>query len=191
MEPRALRRLALLALVCAALAAPADDFSVEKAVAPAQVEYYDVSGDSAAEIRRQLNMRRPAADDDGSRRFDARTRWYYRWNWPGYGRSRCDLDDASLKLEVKVIFPRWRPGPRATADLRRRWNRYVRALAEHEAGHVRIARRHYQNVEGAIRRSTCNRADDAAHQALARIRQEDAAYDATTEHGRTQGARFP
>ena len=43
----------------------------------------------------------------------------------------------------------------------------------------------------AIKGATCRSADAAAQAQLALIRKHDVSYDAATQHGATQGARFP
>jgi len=46
-------------------------------------------------------------------------------------------------------------------------------------------------VINAIRRATCATAEAKAQDVLADIRQNDVNFDATTNHGETQGAKFP
>ena len=50
---------------------------------------------------------------------------------------------------------------------------------------------HPRAVVRAIRHATCGTADAAARKQLNLIRKHDVAYDASTQHGATQGARFP
>jgi hypothetical protein len=49
----------------------------------------------------------------------------------------------------------------------------------------------YPAVVRAIKRATCRSADAAGLKQLNLIRKHDAAYDEATQHGATQGARFP
>ena len=68
----------------------------------------------------------------------------------------------------------------------------VRGLgARHEQGHVDYAVNHRLAVLRAIRNATCSTANAAALRQLDLIRKHDVAYDKTTNHGATQGARFP
>jgi predicted secreted Zn-dependent protease len=186
-----LRRLSpILALVLAALfahAAPAAEPSPR--VAHATMTYYAVGGTTTAQIRERLNARAPRSPDGC--RCDAFTRWTFHWNWPGYGSSNCDLSRAAVSLKVTVSFPRWTHPRAASAAVTAAWRRYVRALARHEAGHVDYAVAHYPAVVRAIKRGTCGTADAAAQAQLTLIRKHDAAYDASTRHGATQGAHFP
>ena len=96
-----------------------------------------------------------------------------------------------MTLRVVVGFPRWTHPKAAPASLASAWARYVRALARHEQGHVDYAVSHKAAVVRAIKNATCGSANAAALKQLDLIRKHDVAYDKTTGHGATQGARFP
>jgi predicted secreted Zn-dependent protease len=185
------RRLPLIvALALAAvLAHPALAAEPSPRVAHATMTYYAVGGTTPAQIRARLNARAPSSPDGC--RCDAFTRWTYHWNWPGYGRASCQLNTAVVSLRVVVSFPRWTHPRAASAAVAAAWARYARALARHEQGHVDYAVAHYPAVVRAIKHGTCGTADAAAQAQLALIRKHDAAYDASTRHGATQGASFP
>jgi predicted secreted Zn-dependent protease len=184
------RSLLFAALALGALLAhPALAAEPSPRVAHATMIYYDVGGTTAAQVRARLNARAPASPDGC--RCDAFTRWTYRWNWPGYGSASCRLSAAVVSLRVSVSFPRWTHPKTASPALAAAWARYVRALARHEQGHVDYAVARYPVVVRAIKQATCRTADDAAQAQLARIRKHDVAYDTATQHGATQGARFP
>lgn len=150
----------------------------------ATVEFYDVGGSTESEIRTQLNARGPGG-------YDAFTKWYVRWSWPGYGTAECRLQDAEVSYDMTVLFPRWTPTTHATPELISKWNDYLYALAVHENGHVDNVVAHYPAVVAAIKGSTCLSAESAAQAVLQQMREFDLRYDDTTDHGRTQGARFP
>ena len=99
---------------------------------------------------------------------------------------------AKVTLRVVVSFPRWTHPKAAPAALAAAWARYSRALARHEQGHVDYAVARYPAVVRAIKSATCTYrerrragAAEADPQARRRLRQ------APTQHGATQGARFP
>jgi predicted secreted Zn-dependent protease len=184
--------LATALLLLAACAAPAVQSSAARplptsypvAFPNATPEFYAVSGATADEIRAQLNARGPSG-------YDAYTRWHIRWQWPGYGTADCRLQDAEVAYEITVTFPRWTPVAEATPELAAKWNAYLYALALHENGHVANVVAHYPTVVAAIKRSTCLTAEAAAQAILQQMRDFDVQYDTNTDHGRTQGARFP
>lgn len=152
--------------------------------ANATVQFYDVTGSTEQELRRQLT----AAGPNG---YDAYTKWSIRWNWPGRGEKDCRLNEAEVSYEVIVTFPRWTPPTAATPELVTKWNRFLRALADHERRHVENVVKRFPAVGAAIKNATCLTAEAAAQAALEPIRQFDSQYDLNTDHGRSQGAHFP
>jgi predicted secreted Zn-dependent protease len=181
--------LALVLVAAAAVGAPAATPPGTARVAHATMVYYAVGGTTPAQIRARLNARAPASPDGFH--GDAFTRWSFAWHWPGSADGRCRVSEATVTLKVSVSFPRWTHPKAASAATAAAWARYARALARHEQGHVDFARAHYAAVARAIRGATCKTADAAGQKQLNVIRKHDVAYDAATQHGATQGARFP
>jgi predicted secreted Zn-dependent protease len=179
-----------LALAAAVVApAPAATPPGTARVAHATMVYYAVGGATPAQIRARLNARAPASPDGFH--GDAFTRWSFRWQWPGSSDGRCRVGEATVTMRIDVSFPRWTHPKAASAATAAAWARYARALARHEQGHVDFARAHYAAVVRAIRGASCKTANAAGAKQLAVIRRHDIAYDAATQHGATQGARFP
>lgn len=183
--PLLLLALALLPV----LAQPAGAAARKPPVRHAKMVYYAVGGATPEQVRAQIDARRPTAPDGFP--WDAYTRWDFHWSWPGYGSSSCSLSKAVVTLRVVVSFPRWTHPKAAPASLAAAWSRFTRALARHEQGHVDYAVARYPAVVRAIKRATCRSADAAGLEQLNLIRKHDAAYDKATQHGATQGARFP
>ena len=189
------RRLTpLLALALALAAAPAPGAAAATPPAGPRVRhatmvYYAVGGTTPAQIRARLNARAPASPDGFH--GDAFTRWSFRWRWPGSADGRCRVNEATVTLQIAVSFPRWTHPKAASAAVAAAWARYARALARHEQGHVDYALAHYPAVVRAIRHATCRTAAAAVQRQLDVISRHDVAYDAATQHGATQGARFP
>src|SRR5205085_947654 len=98
------------------------------------VQYYEVSGQSVAEIRASLNRVRPRDPNDGLA-VDAVNRWYISWRWPRDGSGGCLLARTELRFTATLRMPRL-AGPTPPA-VRARWNAYISALVTHEAGHLR------------------------------------------------------
>lgn len=184
-----IRRLAVALVATAGFASAAPAATPSPRIAHATMHYYAVGGVTEAQIRARLNANAPASPDGF--KGDAYTSWHYHWGWPGYGTSTCNLAKAVVRLAVDVHFPRWTHPKAASAVVVAAWNRYAKALAVHESGHARYARARYPFVLRAIEHATCRTADAAAQAQVALIRKHDLAYDASTHHGETQGARFP
>ena len=187
------RRFFLFLAFCLPLAPALAEPVVAAAPAPrvknATMVYYDVGGTTPAQIRERLEARAPRSPDGYP--GDVFARWEFRWNWPGYGSSSCTLAQAKVTLRVTVSFPRWTHPKAAPASLAAAWARYSLALARHEQGHVNWAIAHRPAVLRAIKNATCRTANAAALKQLNLIRKHDVSYDKTTQHGATQGARFP
>lgn len=162
----------------------------EKIIDNADFAFYDIEGDDEDELREQMDDLSPTGAD-GFDAGDAFADWSFRWTWPGYGESDCDLSEAKVTLDIEVVFPRWEPDEDADPELVEKWNEYIEALAIHEKGHVDYVLEREDDVLEAIQDATCDTADDAATEVLDEIRQHDLDYDEETNHGETQGARFP
>jgi predicted secreted Zn-dependent protease len=154
------------------------------------IDYYPVDGGDAMAIRRAIDAARPTDAHDG-RRVDALSSWDLRWSWPRTRRGGCDLAAATIRYKATVRMPQLAATARLTAAERADWDRYVAALARHEAGHVRYTYRHRGDILAAIRRATCRTADAAALAALAGLDADQIAYDRETAHGTKDGASFP
>jgi predicted secreted Zn-dependent protease len=184
--------LIIVLLLAACTGTPAANFSANRplptlfpvAFPHATAQPYDVGGSTESEIRAQLSARSPGG-------YDSYTKWYVRWNWPGQGTANCRVQDVEVSYEITVTFPRWTPPDQAAPELVTKWNGYLYALALHENGHINHVVAHVPAVVAAIKGSTCLSAEAAAQAVLQQMRAYDSQYDDTTNHGRTQGARFP
>jgi predicted secreted Zn-dependent protease len=163
--------------------------TVAGVVANAAMQYYDITGTTATELRASINASGPV--DSSGQHNDALTMWNIDWTWPLNPDSSCILSNATITTTITVTFPRWSPAPGASATLVQQWNTYQAALVTHESGHVSFVVATAPDVLAAIKGATCATAEAAAQAAVARIRQHDVDYDAETSHGATQGARFP
>src|SRR5262249_29721162 len=103
----------------------------------------------------------------------------------------------SVYIRSEITLPRWTPPPDAPPALVEQWKQFLAALETHEIGHKDISARAARDVLTAIRRldtmcpsfgAEAKRATDGI---VARLRVEQATYDAETRHGATQGATFP
>lgn len=152
------------------------------------IDWYDVTGGDADAVRAAIDRVRPRDPNDGLG-YDARTDFAVSWRWPVDGGGRCTLDRVALTIRARVAMPRL-VGPVAPA-LRARWDRYADALAAHEGRHVARVFARTGEVVAAIRAATCDAANVAGNAALERIKADEIAYDIASDHGRSEGARFP
>ena len=162
-----------------------------------RVEYFDVSGSSAQELRADLSRLGPVADNGV--RGDAYTRWRIAWKFDLTERGKvCIAGNFSVDLTVTMILPRWTPPAGASADLVGLWDRYSTALRYHEDGHHRIATAAADEVmrrlQAAARGEGCkaleNKLKTLVDEVLAEYRVRQADYDRETDSGRAQGTRI-
>ena len=163
-----------------------------------RVERYDVKGSTPLELRREINAKGPQGA--GGRRFDGYTRWDVSWNYRYQNAARsCAIASVTTTVKVTMTLPRWSNENGGSSAVRTQWARYLAALESHEQGH----RRHGINAANEVDRAIavmpsagdCDalgaNANATATRILRRYNQMDLDYDRETEHGATQGARFP
>ena len=161
----------------------------QPALAQVQMSYYDVQGADYNALLGALNSHGPCHG-----RADWKISYKYQSRKEAGG---CKVSSLTIDLELLMTLPRWTPPAGASADLVSRWERYIAALRVHEDGHLdhgRNAAREFQTVSGSAAAADCGALDGALRQRFARLiadyQARDRAYDARTEHGKTQGAWF-
>jgi predicted secreted Zn-dependent protease len=130
------------------------------------------------------------APAEGNMRRRGSTRWEIHWTVDRRSDDVCDLATAAVTRRLTVVLPHWDPEPDTDPGLLADWERYVRAVADHERGHVELLVAGADRIPPAIRAATCATADAVGHAVLDELRAENAAYDRDTNHGRNQGAWF-
>lgn len=162
-----------------------------------RTEEYAVAGATPEEIRVNMNRQRPA--DKNGRRLDAFTDWQVRHEYRHSSTAeQCALTSFKTTVEVVTTLPLW-SGNRGDTALTQRWDRYRRALEEHEKGHAQVGIRAAEVIQEELSKlpphATCPDLQQAiesrAKVILERARGEEADYDRRTRHGTAQGAVFP
>ena len=171
------------------ITAPTSATLTPVAIPNATVVYYDISGSTENELRDQLDALGPVGYD--GYKGDSTTKWYITWHWPTHPDGSCQMDQTAVSYEIKVIFPRWQPTEGVSAQLVARWEQYTAALIEHEKGHVDLVVLNVPKVAEVVKSARCEAANTVGEMVLAEIHKQEVEYDATTNHGATQGARFP
>jgi predicted secreted Zn-dependent protease len=163
-----------------------------------RVRYYDISGETARDLRHEMNRLRPQVTTGP--RTDAYTQWWIQWT-ARYRNTDAGTVIASLDTRVDVLhyLPRWNQLTNAPPELARQWRDYMRALVVHEKGHqdiaVQAAAEFARLVAAETTLASVARADERVrticNEVVARYRQREEEFDRTTRHGETQGAHFP
>lgn len=158
--------------------------------------YYDVEGTTVAELAEALQRLGPQTE---GQRFYGLTQWQlnaeYQWVESSGG---CAIENPVVRVAVTMTLPRWTP-PRGTpGELVGAWNRFARALEQHEHEHRRLAEEAAEAIRwelATLRLPNCTHAESRAQQRVADIVQDynrrNARYDEQTRHGITEGAVWP
>jgi predicted secreted Zn-dependent protease len=160
-----------------------------------RIIYFDVKGNSAAEIRHSLYANGPI-DPFGKRRL-AYTRWRIFWSWPQKN-GKPNFAQVRTNYRASMLLPRWRWAANAPAALQVQWQYLFAAIVKHERKHVINAANNYQRLGELIQQAyernpglTETDAEQIAQRELRRIRALDRILDRKTAHGRTEGVRGP
>lgn len=152
-----------------------------------RVVYYDVAGTDEASISASFHAVAP-------KRPDGRTAWGMteydnRYSSDQITRgSQCRITHAKVEIYSTVHLPRLIDEAQVPERLMVQWRSFMKGLAVHEAGHVRIQNAHLADVETALIGSRCETAKVTLDAASGRIAALQKAYDRQTENGVTQGA---
>ena len=133
----------------------------------------------------------------GGQRFHGYTRWNVRWTFRSWREAsgRCAITEVTTRLHTEVQLPELRA---ASPEQQAAFDRYLRALSDHEQGHVQIGRDAAQAIDQGIRQMPaapdCATLEREANALGRRLLQDHGArekqYDQRTRHGATQGARL-
>ncbi len=152
-------------------------------------KHYTVSGASPADVRASMNKVRPKG-------FDAYTSWNIRWNYTyRQANGRCAIASVTTRLAIAYTMPRVET---QNANLQKGFDAYLQKLRVHEDGHANIGQSVARKIDDGIAGLTapaCETLDQRANALGEKLVKEGAAadidYDRVTDHGKTQGARWP
>ena len=157
----------------------------------ARAGYYDVTGSSVAEVRRQLRAHGPVMMENG-RRAIAQNRFSMRWRWQYHatGVGGCEIQHVDVRVDMAIIYPRWVDRDTTDTAATEWWSRQEAMLKEHEEGHGLItldaAERIVKTLRG-MQGGSCDalgiRAGTLARQIYEESRARQRAYDATNTAG--------
>ena len=156
--------------------------------------YYAVTGQTPPTLLASLHRSRPAGTNST---FDGSTTWTITWNYRYSTRSGgVRLDSVEITAKIAVTLPRWTQAAGAPTNLVQSWQRYQRALAAHEEGHVRLVREAVAEMQKGVsslsdfdsKASLLEALDRACSQVVEKAKERERQYDAQTWHGRKQGA---
>ncbi len=166
---------------------------VEDVPRTARTDYYSVEGSSVQQLSASMKSRRP---------FDhnAYTAWYIDWNYSfSIHPDRWELREFDVRVQIRYTLPQWKRPTHVDPKTAVEWERFLKAVVEHEKGHANIGLRcaseikeviNFTTWEGKTRDEVKKKVDAKCKSILARFKALEARYDEDTDHGRTQGARL-
>ncbi|CAM3004837.1 Predicted secreted Zn-dependent protease [Legionella steigerwaltii] len=162
--------------------------------------FYKITGTTEQELRNQLNQLGPFSTDQ---RYDAKTSWYinwdYKWHYDNPSKNPCYLTEVKVTADIVTILPEWENKEYGSAESQLKWENYLVNLSKHEEGHENNGKEVAAEIDDALLRiapmPSCemlqSTIENTAQSILKKHNRWDINYDATTQHGRTQGAFFP
>lgn len=152
------------------------------AVCPALLFGYDVTGDTKKEyyeiegntVKELISEMKSKSKVDG-----------------GYfAKAYCSWKNDCKKFTSSCIvrLPKWKKPKDASAKTSEAWDKFYSSLVIHEEGHMDIFKKHFQPAYDKAEGKDCKTATAIYQEAQKKTSAENKNYDATTEHGKTQGA---
>jgi predicted secreted Zn-dependent protease len=185
----------VLGLLAGNAPAAVDHAGVSGPVITETRRYYELDATLLEPLRQQLAERALAAGlaggAIGSTRQDLETR--YRLEPLPTG---CRLAALSVRMDLTLDLPVWRPAGVTRRELRARWERMIGAITQHEEGHrdnaVRAARELHQRLSALGEDQDCEVLGKQAQREMLRVKLRfdlrEKAYDRRTGHGVSQGS---
>ena len=155
------------------------------------LQQYTVYGNTADQRLRQLQRCAPEGEYAGAASYQITWQYAYAVRADGL----CQVVQPKIGLHLTMILPRWQVGNSASTQEQTTWDEYIAALTTHERGHYSISKQYAQGMLSGLRNlapQQCGTiklaADSLLESKLAQLKTAQENYDATTDHGATQGA---
>lgn len=157
--------------------------------------FYDVYGNSVAQIGQQLNVCAPHLGTAGTT-YLAYTSYHLSWryDYTVTENGKCVLSNIKVGQHISQIFPRWNDTGKHT-DIANKWQTFSAALQEHEAGHAALDTQYANKLLADLQTlppldcaSVTATVNTTANSDAAALNQAHANHDATTNHGANEGA---
>ena len=156
-----------------------------------QPETYTIYGNTMNDIRSQIMRCAPGANGNVSAEFTAQTAYNLVWNYSMVTTDSCHLTDVRVGLRIKMSLPNWQAGTSVTPGLTTRWQTFITNLLTHENGHAALDTQYAEKMVNDLNGADCSNAKNITDTDVAALNAANDAYDATTNHGATQGAILP
>lgn len=155
--------------------------------------YYQVYGDSVAELRDAIENC-PLRAKVGA--YHAVTTYQLNWSYtPTVSNGVCSMHNVRVGLHVNQYLPLFTPSPSTPVSATAAWNAYYTSLKAHEDEHASIDREYAQQLATALQNigsldctTFATQVKTTIDSYVTMLNTANELYDATTNHGATQGA---
>ena len=160
--------------------------------------YYIVEGNTAEDIRADINTRSPVQKN--GRCHAAHTRWHVNWKfWWTDSRDSCEISKVTTKLDIVYTLPRLNTSSSIPEPVLDQWEKFYAALFRHEQGHKDLGVKAAIEIEDKISSmgpgNNCKQleldANTIAKNVIEKYSRIEEEYDRSTNHGLNTGAVFP
>jgi predicted secreted Zn-dependent protease len=161
-------------------------------------QYYEVCGCCEKDLQCEM-MDKAIRWKDGSK-YDSITKWKAKWDYDySSDNHSCFTNSFRITMEIIFHFPKWVCEGHAPPSLTQKWEHYIGNLTVHEKGHRDKALKAAEEITTAVSEmapaSTCAELDmkvqRLCRERMKQLDEEQAEYDAVTDHGRVVGVAFP
>ena len=177
-------------LLCALALAGAARAEVRETL---DIDHYDAKARPGRALSLALHEASPFRE--GEQVYHSATGWFLDWKVRPQPTAdgRCKIAEVRIALHGRMTLPRLLGG---SATQQARFDSYLQRLREHELGHFEIGREAARELEKELEAlpaaRSCSALQSRAREIGARLEPRyeamGDAYDAHTQHGRTQGA---
>lgn len=95
-------------------------------------ETYSILGNSAEDLRTQMNRHGP----HGNGQYHASTEWHVIWHYQLHENTNsCIIKNPEITVDIKYFFPEWENYASGTVLLQKRWDITLKQLRTHEYQH--------------------------------------------------------
>jgi predicted secreted Zn-dependent protease len=160
------------------------------------LEHYPVTGNNARQILDALFASAPVASSEGRQSLGhTYTDLAWRYEMASVGEGRCRIEDVSVSLDIRIRLPEWQPARKPGKRLAEQWQAFIEGLTGHELQHRALALDAASAVRSVLLdlpempcKDARSATDRATRPIMQRLAADNRAYDARTQHGRTEGA---
>lgn len=161
------------------------------------IHYYTIYGYDGSQVRQQIIDCAPrlTGDSEFTGYTSYRLNWQYQYMFTG---SACRLSDIRIGMHVGVVMPAWQASPYAEAGFADKWRTFMTDLNTHEQGHVQLDTSYAQTILSDLQHFSAASCENVQQNVNALVKRDISTlnatndnYDATTDHGATQGAILP